>query len=94
MMTFFFVTVDDIKRHTFFSTIDWEKLLRKEIEPPYKPAVSRVDDAFYFDAEYTSKTPKGAVLISAPSSSLKGNVYQFYLLPLFYYFSRLARNSS
>ena len=33
-------------------------LLRKEIEPPYKPAVSRVDDAFYFDTEYTSKTPK------------------------------------
>lgn len=51
-------SVDDIKRHSFFCTIDWEKLLQKEIEPPYKPAVSRVDDAFYFDTEYTSKTPK------------------------------------
>lgn len=51
-------SVDEIKQHQFFSTIDWDKLLKKEIEPPYKPAVSRVDDAFYFDTEYTSKTPK------------------------------------
>nr|CAH0101126.1 unnamed protein product [Daphnia galeata] len=51
-------SVDEIKQHPFFSTIDWDKLLKKEIEPPYKPAVSRVDDAFYFDTEYTSKTPK------------------------------------
>lgn len=55
----FFVVVEEIKRHSFFSTINWEKLFNKEIEPPYKPAVSRVDDAFYFDSEYTSRTPKG-----------------------------------
>lgn len=54
------LTVDEIKRHPFFSTINWDKLVNKEIEPPYKPAVSRVDDAFYFDSEYTSKTPKGS----------------------------------
>jgi p90 ribosomal S6 kinase len=56
--------VEDIKRHSFFCTIDWDKLLKKEIEPPYKPAVSRVDDAFYFDTEYTSKTPKGKEQLS------------------------------
>jgi len=51
-------SVEDIKRHSFFSSINWNLLLEKQIEPPYKPAVSRVDDAFYFDTEYTSKTPK------------------------------------
>ncbi|KAF4527281.1 hypothetical protein B566_EDAN007002 [Ephemera danica] len=50
--------VQEIKSHSFFSTIDWDKLYRKEIQPPFKPAVSRADDAHYFDAEYTSKTPK------------------------------------
>lgn len=50
--------VEEIKAHSFFATIDWDKLLRKEIQPPFKPAVSRADDAFYFDKEFTSKTPR------------------------------------
>ncbi|XP_046986596.1 ribosomal protein S6 kinase 2 beta isoform X2 [Schistocerca americana] len=50
--------VEEIKAHSFFATINWEKLLKKEIQPPFKPAVSRADDAFYFDKEFTSKTPK------------------------------------
>uniref|UniRef100_A0A8C5B1J9 non-specific serine/threonine protein kinase n=1 Tax=Gadus morhua TaxID=8049 RepID=A0A8C5B1J9_GADMO len=49
---------EEIKRHTFFSTIDWNKLFRREINPPFKPAVARPDDTFYFDTEFTSRTPK------------------------------------
>lgn len=48
----------EIKSHVFFATIDWDALYKKEIRPPFKPAVSQTDDAFYFDSEYTSKTPK------------------------------------
>lgn len=47
----------DIKAHCFFSTIDWLHLEKKEVRPPFIPAVSR-DDAFYFDVEYTSKSPR------------------------------------
>uniref|UniRef100_A0A3B4BRC4 Ribosomal protein S6 kinase n=1 Tax=Pygocentrus nattereri TaxID=42514 RepID=A0A3B4BRC4_PYGNA len=49
---------EEIKRHTFFSTIDWNKLFRREIKPPFRPAVARPDDTFYFDSEFTSRTPK------------------------------------
>ncbi|KAG8583128.1 hypothetical protein GDO81_008290 [Engystomops pustulosus] len=49
--------VEEIKRHSFFLTIDWNKLYRKEIRPPFKPAVGRPDDTFHFDPEYTSRTP-------------------------------------
>ncbi|XP_050526354.1 ribosomal protein S6 kinase 2 beta-like isoform X1 [Daktulosphaira vitifoliae] len=50
--------IQELKDHSFFASIDWDKLYLKEIHPPFKPAVSRADDAFYFDSEFTSKTPK------------------------------------
>uniref|UniRef100_A0A803V4G0 Ribosomal protein S6 kinase n=1 Tax=Ficedula albicollis TaxID=59894 RepID=A0A803V4G0_FICAL len=49
---------EEIKRHPFYSTIDWNKLYRREIKPPFKPAVGQPDDTFYFDTEFTSRTPK------------------------------------
>jgi len=51
--------VEDLKSHVFFATINWEKLVKRQIVPPFKPVASRVDDAFYFDKQFTSKTPKG-----------------------------------
>uniref|UniRef100_A0A0P6J7R8 Ribosomal protein S6 kinase n=1 Tax=Heterocephalus glaber TaxID=10181 RepID=A0A0P6J7R8_HETGA len=49
--------VEEIKRHPFFVTIDWNKLYRKEIKPPFKPAVGRPEDTFHFDPEFTTRTP-------------------------------------
>lgn len=50
--------IQELKDHPFFASINWDNLYRKTIHPPFKPAVSRADDAFYFDSEFTSKTPK------------------------------------
>ncbi|KAL5009628.1 hypothetical protein ScPMuIL_011933 [Solemya velum] len=50
--------IDEMKKHSFFSKIDWDRLFRREINPPFKPAVVQTDDVFYFDTEFTSKTPK------------------------------------
>ncbi|KAM7135269.1 ribosomal protein S6 kinase alpha-2 isoform 1-T1 [Molossus nigricans] len=49
--------VEETKRHPFFSTIDWNKLYRKEVKPPFKPAVGRPEDTFHFDPEFTARTP-------------------------------------
>lgn len=49
--------IEDIKKHEFFATIDWDNLLLKKVRPPFIPAVSR-DDAYYFDSEYTCKSPR------------------------------------
>lgn len=40
-----------------------QKLYRREIKPPFKPAVAQPDDTFYFDTEFTSRTPKGVSLV-------------------------------
>ncbi|XP_071819465.1 ribosomal protein S6 kinase alpha-2-like isoform X2 [Apostichopus japonicus] len=50
--------VEDIKKHAFFASINWEKLMKRESEPPFKPAVIAADSTFYFDREFTSRTPR------------------------------------
>lgn len=45
-----------------------QKLYRREIHPPFKPAAGRPDDTFYFDPEFTAKTPRGTGCHSTSSS--------------------------
>ncbi|XP_061176559.1 ribosomal protein S6 kinase 2 alpha-like [Saccostrea echinata] len=50
--------IEDIKKQPFFSNIDFDKLYKRALNPPFKPAVVQTDDAFYFDPEFTTRTPK------------------------------------
>ncbi|XP_047668219.1 ribosomal protein S6 kinase alpha-2 isoform X2 [Tachysurus fulvidraco] len=74
--------VEEIKRHHFFANIDWNKLYRKEIKPPFKPAVGRPEDTFHFDPEFTSRTPT-----DSPGVPPSANAHQ-----LFRGFSFVASN--
>uniref|UniRef100_A0A672NHI7 non-specific serine/threonine protein kinase n=1 Tax=Sinocyclocheilus grahami TaxID=75366 RepID=A0A672NHI7_SINGR len=74
--------VEEIKRHIFFATIDWNKLYRREIKPPFKPAVGRPEDTFHFDPEFTSRTPT-----DSPGVPPSANAHQ-----LFRGFSFVASN--
>ncbi|XP_070606717.1 ribosomal protein S6 kinase alpha-3 isoform X1 [Erythrolamprus reginae] len=65
--------VEEIKRHPFFITIDWNKLYRREINPPFKPATGRPEDTFYFDPEFTAKTPK-----DSPGIPPSANAHQLF----------------
>ncbi|TSL89878.1 Ribosomal protein S6 kinase alpha-3 [Bagarius yarrelli] len=65
--------VEEIKRHAFFSTIDWNKLYRCELQPPFKPAVGKPDDTFCFDPEFTAKTPK-----DSPGIPPSANAHQLF----------------
>ncbi|XP_045124395.1 ribosomal protein S6 kinase alpha-2-like isoform X2 [Portunus trituberculatus] len=65
--------VEELKRHPFFSSIDWNKLYSKEIEPPFKPAVSKADDTFYFDQEFTTRTPR-----DSPGVPPSANAHQMF----------------
>jgi serine/threonine protein kinase len=44
---------DDIKNHEFFKDIDWVKLEKKEITPPYKPKIRFAGDVGNFDTMFT-----------------------------------------
>ncbi|XP_053178264.1 ribosomal protein S6 kinase alpha-2 [Scomber japonicus] len=76
--------VEEIKRHRFFASIDWNKLYRKEMRPPFKPTVGRPEDTFHFDPEFTSRTPT-----DSPGIPPSANTHQ-----LFRGFSFVATNQS
>ncbi|XP_065198123.1 serine/threonine-protein kinase N2-like [Sycon ciliatum] len=47
----------DIRRQAFFRTLDFGKLLAKEIPPAFKPKVRNVHDVSNFDEEFTTEKP-------------------------------------
>ncbi|KAK6328479.1 hypothetical protein J4Q44_G00004570 [Coregonus suidteri] len=59
-----------------------QKLYRREIKPPFKPAVGRPEDTFHFDPEFTSRTPT-----DSPGIPPSANTHQ-----LFRGFSFVATN--
>lgn len=48
---------DEIRNHEFFKSIDWNQLMRKQVQPPFKPSVQNVYDTTNFDDEFTSEQP-------------------------------------
>jgi hypothetical protein len=44
---------EEIKEHPWCKDIDWDKVLKKKVDPPFKPFLHRSN----FDPEYTSMSP-------------------------------------
>uniref|UniRef100_A0A8C8C600 Ribosomal protein S6 kinase beta-2 n=1 Tax=Oncorhynchus tshawytscha TaxID=74940 RepID=A0A8C8C600_ONCTS len=47
----------DIQKHPFFRHINWDDLLSKRCEPPYKPCLQSDEDVSQFDTRFTKQTP-------------------------------------
>ncbi|XP_052027496.1 ribosomal protein S6 kinase alpha-6 isoform X2 [Apodemus sylvaticus] len=65
--------VEEVKRHAFFASIDWNKLYKREVQPPFRPASGKPDDTFCFDPEFTAKTPK-----DSPGLPASANAHQLF----------------
>ncbi|KAI1309116.1 RAC serine/threonine-protein kinase [Halotydeus destructor] len=51
--------LDDAKEimvHPFFGPINWQELLERKLEPPFKPQVTSDTDTRYFDQEFTGES--------------------------------------
>ncbi|XP_076841794.1 protein kinase C eta type [Brachyhypopomus gauderio] len=44
-----------VSSHTFFNDIDWDKLNRRELEPPFKPRIKTAEDVNNFDPDFTQE---------------------------------------
>ena len=48
---------EEIKNHPWFKNIVWDKLLKKEVEPPFKPPISGDAWVDNFDKQFTEEQP-------------------------------------
>mmetsp|Transcript_30363 Transcript_30363/g.34501 ORF Transcript_30363/g.34501 Transcript_30363/m.34501 type:complete len:377 (+) Transcript_30363:45-1175(+) len=62
----------EIKDHPFFAPIDWDKLYRREIKPPFKPKVTGLEDLRHFDKMFTSEKIKDTPVVSNLDVKQKG----------------------
>ncbi|MEE6513315.1 hypothetical protein FKM82_020883 [Ascaphus truei] len=47
----------DVQAHPFFRHINWEELLARTVEPPFKPLLQSEEDVSQFDSKFTRQTP-------------------------------------
>ncbi|XP_072194154.1 ribosomal protein S6 kinase beta-2 isoform X1 [Excalfactoria chinensis] len=47
----------DVQKHPFFRHINWEELLARRLDPPFKPCLQSDEDVSQFDARFTRQTP-------------------------------------
>jgi hypothetical protein len=47
----------DIMDHAFFRGVEWDKLAKLEVPPPFKPKQAKKGEAANFDPEFTSERP-------------------------------------
>uniref|UniRef100_A0A4W4HPA2 Protein kinase C n=1 Tax=Electrophorus electricus TaxID=8005 RepID=A0A4W4HPA2_ELEEL len=46
-----------ITAHPFFKGLDWDKLRKRELEPPFKPRIKSSEDVNNFDPDFTQEEP-------------------------------------
>jgi len=58
------------KSHPWFKDIDWDKLERKEIEPPFKPKVKSAVDVAQIDPVFTQEKPQDSLVDGGLSDAI------------------------
>jgi serine/threonine protein kinase len=76
------LNIAGVRRHPFFSEIDWEKLLAKQITAPFVPQFEEDDDdTKYFDTEFTREKPADSFAIVPKSGADSFDSYDFFGTP-------------
>ncbi|XP_063972339.1 uncharacterized protein LOC135160087 [Diachasmimorpha longicaudata] len=48
----------EIQAHAFFHSLSWDRLERRLLDPPFKPALEHTLDTRYFDTAFTAEKPR------------------------------------
>ncbi|XP_011308947.1 ribosomal protein S6 kinase beta-1 [Fopius arisanus] len=58
-----------IMSHNFFKHINWQDVISRKLEPPFKPALKSADDTSQFDEQFTQTVPVDSPVESTLSES-------------------------
>ena len=73
--------IEEIKSHPYFSSIDFDKLMRKDIKPPFKPNVADGQDVQNFDTCFTLEEARDSVVAAPAGKADTSNFDGFTLVP-------------
>ena len=62
---------ESVKNHPFFKDINWDKLMKKEIDAPFKPKVKGEMDTGEIDEAFTALTPKDSLVENSLTETMK-----------------------
>ncbi|KAL0131950.1 hypothetical protein PUN28_000016 [Cardiocondyla obscurior] len=70
----------EIAVHAFFQNLPWDRLERRQLEPPFKPTLDHTLDTKYFDTAFTTERPRltpvpEQILISMDQGVFRGFSY-------------------
>ncbi|XP_043461456.1 serine/threonine-protein kinase STE20-like isoform X2 [Leptopilina heterotoma] len=66
----------EIAVHPFFQSLAWDKLERRQLEAPFKPAVEHTLDTRYFDTAFTAERPRLTAVPEDILTSMDQNVFR------------------
>ncbi len=59
-----------VKQHPWFAGMDWDKLYRMELTPPFRPQLADVTDVRYFDPVFTKEAPRDSIVSESVAGRL------------------------
>lgn len=65
-----------IKSHPFFRSTNWEKVLRRQVEPPFRPTLTSDTDVSLFDPKFTQENPVESPDEGLPISANINDVFE------------------
>ncbi|KAF8568694.1 hypothetical protein P879_05189 [Paragonimus westermani] len=65
-----------IKSHLFFRSTNWDRVLKRQVEPPFRPTLSSDTDVSLFDPKFTQENPVESPDEGLPISDGVNDVFQ------------------
>ncbi len=67
---------EEIKAQPFFRNTDWNEVLQRRVEPPFKPTLTSETDVSRFDPQFTNENPVESPDEGVPISSSIVDVFE------------------